>query len=129
MLLTVHVPRSNVRARIQKANDEMPAFVKVDPEQLLKDTHFTLLAAIPGYDDTWTPINTVYLMFLHCGMRQAVFLLERAVVHRKNLDSRQLVPSASSLLTLVLHVMAKKNFFREFQVDLVSMVSSQNVAN
>lgn len=100
----------------------MPSFAKVDPEQVLRDVHMGPPPTIPAYDAKWTPLNAMYLMLIHCGIRHTEFLLERAIVHRKKLDSRQLVPSASSLLRLVLQIIAKKEYFSDFQVDLVSMV-------
>lgn len=100
----------------------MPALVQIDPEKLLSDINQRPTRNIPEYDATWTPINVMYVMLIHCGMRHTDFLLQRAVVQRAKLDSRQLVPSARNLLQLTLHFIAKKDYFSDFQVDMVNMV-------
>ena len=101
----------------------MPSFVKTDPEQLLDDMQQTFVKAVPGYNATWSPINTMYLLLIHCGMRHTDFLLERAVVYRQKLNGKQLVPYARNLLRLVLQIVAKKDYLCDFQVDIISIVS------
>jgi hypothetical protein len=65
----------------------------------------------------------MYLIAIHCGMRHTDFLLERALVLRKQLDSRRLVPSARNLLRLVLRIAMMKDYCSDFQKDLTGLVS------
>jgi hypothetical protein len=101
----------------------MPGFVKTDPEQLLDDVQHSVVRTIPGCDAEWQPIDVMYLIAIHCGMRHTDFLLERALVLRKQLDSRRLVPSARNLLRLVLRIAMMKDYCSDFQKDLTGLVS------
>jgi len=96
--------------------------VKTDPEQLLDDIQHSVVRRIPGCDAEWQPIDVMYLIAVHCGMRHTDFLLERAVVLRKQLDSRRLVPTARNLLRLVLRIAMMKDYCSDFQVDLIGLV-------
>jgi hypothetical protein len=115
-------PVSDIRARIEQANDAMPAFVKTDPEQLLDDIQHSVVRTIPGCDNEWQPIDVMYLIAVHCGMRHTDFLLERALVLRKQLDSRWLVTSARNLLRLVLRIAMMKDYCGDLQKDLTGLV-------
>lgn len=117
-------PSSELHARIAQANEATPAYVKTDPEQLLDDIQHSVVRRIPGYDAEWQPIDVMYLIAVHCGMRHTEFLLERAVVLRKQLDSRRLVPTARNLLRLVLRIAMMKDYCSDFQVDLIGLVRS-----
>jgi len=117
------MPSSELRTRIEQANDAMPGFVKTDPEQLLDDVQHSVVRTIPGCDAEWQPIDVMYLIAVHCGMRHTDFLLERALVLRKKLDSRRLVPSARNLLRLVLRIAMMKDYCSDFQKDLTGLVS------
>ena len=122
MLLAALTPSSELRAQIEQANDAMPAFVKTDPEQLLDDVQHSVVRIIPGCDVEWRPIDVMYLIAVHCGVRHTDFLLERALVLRKQLDSRRLVPSARNLLRLVLRIAMMKDYCGDFQQDLIGLV-------
>jgi hypothetical protein len=123
MWLAVLTLISELQARIKQANDAMPGFVKTDPEQLLDDVQHSVVRTIPGCDAEWQPIDVMYLIAIHCGMRHTDFLLERALVLRKQLDSRRLVPSARNLLRLVLRIAMMKDYCSDFQKDLTGLVS------
>jgi hypothetical protein len=122
MSSTELTPSSELRAHIEQANDAMPAFVKTDPERLLDDVQHSVFRIIPGCDDEWRPIDVMYLIAVHCGMRHTEFLLERALVLRKQLESRWLVPSARNLLRLVLQIAMMKDYCSDFQKDLIGLV-------
>ena len=101
----------------------MPAFAKTDPEQLLDDVQQSITRTIPGYNAEWQPIDVMHLIAVHCGMVHTDFLLERAIVLRKQLDSRRLVPSARNLLRLVLRIAMMKDYCSDFQKGLIGLVS------
>ena len=115
---------SELRTRIELANDAMPKFVKTDPERLLDDLQRSVVRTIPGCNVEWQPIDVMYLIAVHCGMRHTEFLLERALVLREQLDSRRLVPSARNLLRLVLQIAVMKDYCSDFQQDLIGLVCS-----
>jgi len=119
---TALTPISELRAHIAQANDAMPAFVKTDPEQLLDDVQHSIVRVIPGCDAEWRPIDVMYLIAVHCGVRHTDFLLERALVLRQKLESRRLVPSARNLLRLVLRIAVMKDYCSDFQQDLIGLV-------
>jgi len=120
----VLISSSELQARIAQANDEMPVFVKMDPEQLLDDIQHSVVRIIPGCDAEWQPIDVMYLIAMHCGIRHTDFLLERSLVLRKQLESTRLVPSARSLLRLVLRIVMMKDYCSDFQQDLIGLVRS-----
>jgi hypothetical protein len=111
-----------LKARIERANIAMPVFAKTDPEQLLDDIQHSVVRIIPGCDVEWQPIDVMYLIAVHCGMRHTDFVLERAFVLRRQLESRRIVPSASSLLRLVLKIAMMKDYCSDFQKDLTGLV-------
>jgi hypothetical protein len=111
-----------LEARIEQANNVMPAFAKTNPEQLLDDVQQSIVRNIPGCDASWQPIDAMHLIAVHCGIRHTEFLLERAIVLCKQLDSRRLVPSARSLLRLVLKIAMMKDYCSDFQKDLTGLV-------
>ena len=115
-------PSSELQARIEKANNALPAFVKTDPEQLLDDVQSSVVRTIPGYTAEWQPIDVMHLIAVHCGMRHTDFLLERAVLLRKELESKRLVSTARSLLKLVLKIAMMKDYCSDFQKDLTGLV-------
>jgi hypothetical protein len=111
-----------LKARIERANIAMPVFAKTDPEQLLDDIQHSVVRIIPGCGVEWQPIDVMHLIAVHCGMRHTDFLLERATVLRKQLESKHLVPGASSLLRLVLKIAMMKDYCSDFQKDLTGLV-------
>jgi hypothetical protein len=100
----------------------MPAFVKTVPEQLLDDVQHSVIRIIPGCNAEWRPIDVMYLIAVHCGVRHTDFLLERALVLRKQLEGKRLVPSARNLLRLVLRIAMMKDYCSDFQQDLIGLV-------
>jgi hypothetical protein len=100
----------------------MPVFAMTDPEQLLDDIQHSVVRIIPGCDVEWHPIDVMHLIAVHCGMRHTDFLLERATVLRKQLESKYLAPGASSLLRLVLKIAMMKDYCSDFQKDLTGLV-------
>lgn len=102
----------------------MPAFAKTDPEQLLDDVQRSVVRTIPGYNAEWQPIDVMHLIAVHCGMRHTNFLLERAIVLRKQLEGNRLVSTTRSLLKLVLKIAMMKDYCSDFQKDLTGLVWS-----
>ena len=118
----VLIPSRELKARIEQANNAMPAFAQTDPEQLLDDVQHSIARIIPGRDVEWRPIDVMHLIAIHCGIRHTEFLLERAIVLRKQLESKRIVPSARSLLKLVLRIAMMKDYCSDFQKDLTGLV-------
>lgn len=96
----------------------MPAFVKTDSEQLLDDVQYPVIRIIPGCDAEWRPIDVMYLIAVHCDVRHTDFLLKRALVLRKQLESKRLAPSPRNLPRLVLRIAMMEDHCSDFQQDL-----------
>jgi hypothetical protein len=118
--LDLHVAR--VRTKIDKAYMEMPAFLRVDPIDTLQRPHQFKFGWTSSNNISWRPLDTLCALGHHCGLRHTNFLLERAMVNRLTSNNEQLIASARSLLDLVLKVLQMRDYFRDFQADLVVLV-------
>ena len=86
----------------------MPAFVRLDPEELLDKFRLGRSFQIPGRNTPWRPMDVVIILFIHCRLRHTDFLLERALVRRSMADSARLVATARSLLDLAMKLVVNK---------------------
>jgi hypothetical protein len=113
---------ARVRAKIDEAYGEMPAFLQIDPmDTLQKHRQFALDRSV-----SWRPLDILCALGHHCGIRHTNFMLERAIVNRSISSKERLIVSARSLLDLVLKVLQLRDYFRDFQADLVVLVSIYN---
>jgi hypothetical protein len=103
----VHV----IRDRIQKSGEEMPIFLRVNPEQLLDRLRTSLSFEIPGRNAPWRPRDIYSLLAIHCERRYTDFLLERAHVRRSKVDPAKLIAAARSMLDLTLKWKASSEYF------------------
>lgn len=103
----------------------MPAFMKTDPEQILSSiqTSGQLKYDMPGAPSPLHPHSVLCLLSMHCGLRHTEFLLKRALVNRGKAATKEMIPPARRLLSLLLNTVAKKDFFRDFQIDLVCLLA------
>lgn len=119
----IDVRVARVRAKINEAYGEMPAFLQIDPiDTLQKRRQFTSDWELDG-SVSWRPLDLLCALGHHCGLRHTNFMLERAIVNRSITSKERLIVSARSLLDLVLKVLQMRDYFRDFQADLVVLVS------
>lgn len=112
-----------IRVREQEALNRMPAFCRLDPEQLIADIKRNPTVHIPGRGVRWRPVDVVCFCSIHLGIRHAAFLLERAVQNKTQSNTSRLIAAARSLLSLVLKAYSLSDFLTEFQVDLTDSLA------
>lgn len=97
-----------------------PQIMRISPEEVLKPG-----MNIPGSaEKTLRQSNALFIVCNHAGIMHTEFLLQRALVNRLKTDIKQLMPICRRLFKLVLLVQSKKDFFRDFQGDLVWIMTS-----
>ena len=112
-----------IREKIARHTEEMPPFIRLDPEELLDHVRSGQCFEIPGRRVTWRPLDVVLVLGLHCNMRHTDFLLERALVRRSKCDPAKLIASARSLLNLVMKATSNSGFLHGFHLYKVELVS------
>jgi hypothetical protein len=115
-----------IREKIARQAEEMPPFIRLDPEELLDHVRSGQCFEIPGRKVTWRPLDVVLVLGLHCNMRHTDFLLERALVRRSKVDPAKLIASARSLLNLVMKATSNSGFLHGFHLYKVELVSLAN---
>jgi hypothetical protein len=111
-----------IRARVQQSGEEMPAFLRVDPHELLDRLRTGVAFAIPGRNAPWRSLDIFWVLSNHCQRRHTDFLLERALVRRSKADPSKLIAAARSVLDLTLKWNANSAYFhrRSYMTELVS---------
>lgn len=105
--------------QLDAMNASFPAVMRIAPEEVLKPG-----AKIPGSAERHvSQSNALFVVSIHAGVMHTEFLLQRALVNRMKTDIKQLMPICRRLFKCVLLVQAKKDFFRDFQGDLVWMMT------
>ena len=104
--------------------------MRVSPEELLNRSD---LYVAKGFSSTQTPkggkepltrqINAIFTLCIQAGIVQTEFLLQRALVNRTRKDTKELIQISKRMLGLVLLAQSNRDFFRDFQGELVYIVS------
>jgi len=105
--------------KLDSLNASFPPIMGISPDDILKPGHF-----LPGScGERRRQSNALFIVCIHCGIMHTEFLLQRALVNRMKTDVKQLLPISRRVFKLVLLVQSKKDFFRDFQGDLVWMMT------
>lgn len=105
-----------VRVRMDQRHGSVPSpMMQVTPEQMFASDNF---------GGKW--VNAIFLLHMHTGIVHTDFLLQRALISRLRTDTAQLIPISRRLLKLVLVAQSRRDFFTDFQGDLISLVSSRS---
>lgn len=113
-----------VRAKIEKAREDMPAILQTDIMETVQQIRQHPSSNAFGSSAPWRPLDVLCTLGLHCGLRHTDFMLERAIIDRLTSCKDRLIATARDLLDLVLKVLQMREYFRDFQADLVILVSS-----
>ncbi|KAK5003227.1 hypothetical protein LTR16_006604 [Cryomyces antarcticus] len=93
-------------------------------------------AALPAYlrfdpDTIWqsgvAPISALFLIAIYTDYLHNGFLLQRALIKRVKTDTKRLIPIARQMLGLVLTTWSKRDYLRDFQGDMVYMLSTHGL--
>lgn len=103
-----------IRERIQKSGEEMPVFLRVNPEELIDRLRTGISFEIPGRNAAWRRLDIFWILAIHCERRYTDFLLERALVRRSKskVDPARLIAAARSMLDLTLKWKANSEYFQ-----------------
>lgn len=106
-----------VRRRMDQLHGSFPACTQITPEQIFaSDTQF-----VSGLIDR--KVNVIFSICITTGILHTEFLLQRAMVSRLRTDTKQLIPTSRRMLQLVLLAQSRRDFFADFQGDLIYLVS------
>ncbi|TKA77154.1 hypothetical protein B0A49_03641 [Cryomyces minteri] len=93
-------------------------------------------AALPAYlrfdpDTIWqsgmAPISVIFLIAIYTDYLHNGFLLQRALIKRIKTDTQRLIPIARQMLGLVLTTWSKRDYLRDFQGDMVYILSTHGL--
>jgi hypothetical protein len=80
--------------------------------------------------DTAKPSNTTLsAMTVHLGIMQTEFYLRRAQVNRMKAATETLIPISRRMLKVVLMAQTRRDFFRDFQVDVACLMADVGVSS
>lgn len=116
---------AQIRLRLQTLHDSYPAFIRASPEDFLESHRGQpIFGKDPGRSEKFAyQMNAVYVLFLHTGIAQTEFLMERALLNRKAGDYKQLISTSRRILKLVLLAHARRDCFRDLQGDLMYLLA------
>ena len=120
----ISLQAEQVRLKLDRLHDSYPDFMRVTPEDAMDGNE--RLVHTPHFGRTQKAlrqITAIYTLVIHAGIVHTEFLLQRALVNRKRTDTKELIPTSRRMLGLVLLAQSKRDYFRDFQGDLVYMVS------
>ena len=118
-----------VQRKIEHLENTQPEFMKLQPEDVINRSLVRLGAAyqIGRTELVMSQTTCIFSICVHTGIVQTQFLLQRALVNRGRADTKELIPVSRRMLELVLLAQSKRAFFRDFQGDLVYLVSVYHI--
>lgn len=95
--------------------------MRISPEEVLNRPDLRLGS---GYgfaksEKAMQQVNAIFTLCIHAGLVQTEFLLIRTQVNRRLLDYKDIIPVARRLLGIALLAHSRRDFFRDFQGDLL----------
>ncbi|KAF4550415.1 Hypothetical protein D9617_17g046830 [Elsinoe fawcettii] len=117
-----------IREKIHLVNENMPDLIKMDMMQVLAHCQTANHPLIASWGRDRVPWNTLHLLSIKCGMLHTSLLLEKALINRlKTDDNRVLLTHARELLKFVLAGAGKRDFLRDFQIDLTYLIAFHGI--
>lgn len=114
-----------IRQRLDRLHASYPDFMRVTPEEVLTKTDGHLGAGF-GFarsEKNMRQVNAIFTLCIHTGIAHTEFLLLRAMINRRNADYKELIPISRRMLSLVLLAQSRREFFRDFQGDLIYLLA------
>ncbi|KAK5109875.1 hypothetical protein LTR62_006482 [Meristemomyces frigidus] len=110
-----------IRLKLERLHASYPAFMHVTPEDVLNNPGVELGS---GYGfarsrKDMQQVNALFTICIHTGIAHTEFLLQRAMVNRRNVSYKELIPISRRILKLVLLAQSRRDFFKDFQGDMV----------
>ncbi|CAK4032986.1 Dynactin, isoform [Lecanosticta acicola] len=129
ILVSPHIQDVEARVRdVRRCEEEalkaMPAFVQLDPLELLTNVRSDLSYQIPGRGGvTWRPVDVHCFLAIQRQRLHADFLLEKVLVNRRKADPTRLLSIALKLLKLILTAYEQREFLCNIRVDFTDMLA------
>ncbi|PNS19106.1 Chromatin structure-remodeling complex subunit rsc4 [Sphaceloma murrayae] len=117
-----------IREKIRLVNENMPDFIKTDVVQAIAHCHTQNHPLIASWERDRIPLNILHLLSIKAGMLHTSLLLEKALINRlRSDDNRALLLHARQLLKHVLAGAGKRDFLRDFQLDLTYLIAFHGI--
>ncbi|KAK4544723.1 hypothetical protein LTR36_003972 [Oleoguttula mirabilis] len=117
-----------IRLSLQRLHASYPDFMRVTPEEVLNRGE----VLGPGYGFARTEraarqVNAIFTLCMHTGILHTEFLLQRAMINRRNADYKELIPISRQILSHVLLAQSRRDFLRDFQGDLLYLLTTHGL--
>ncbi|TKX20935.1 fungal specific transcription factor domain-containing protein 53 [Elsinoe australis] len=117
-----------IREKVRLVNENMPDFIKTDVVQAIAHCQTQNHPLIASWERGRIPLNIIYLLSIKAGILHTSLLLEKALINRlKSEDNRPLLLHARELLKYVLAGAGKRDFLRDFQLDLTYLIAFHGI--
>jgi hypothetical protein len=115
-----------IRQRLQRLHASYPDFMKTTPEEILDkgDGSYGCGLGFARSEKAMRQVNAIFTLCIHAGIAHTEFLLLRAMINRGKADYKELIPISRRILSMVLLAQSRRDFFRDFQGDLIYLVSA-----
>ncbi|KAK5720374.1 hypothetical protein LTR17_015091 [Elasticomyces elasticus] len=110
-----------IQLKLQRLHASYPAFMSITPEEVLNNSEVQLGTGF-GFarsEKNMRQLNSLFMICIHAGIYHTDFLLQRAMINRRNAGYKELIPVSRKILKLVLLAQTRRDFFRDFQGDLI----------
>ena len=119
----ISLKSQHIKQNLERDHASYPAIMRVPPEELFQGNDGKTYG-IAHQDASLRGINAIFILCIHAGILHTEFLLQRAIISRKNADYKELIPISRKILNLVLLAQSHREVFRDFHSDLTYVVSS-----
>ncbi|EMC94082.1 hypothetical protein BAUCODRAFT_36555 [Baudoinia panamericana UAMH 10762] len=122
--------RSNrIRDELDRLHASYPAFMRISPEQVLEgsDVQVGKGWGFAKSELGARQVNGIFMICIHTGITYTEFLLQRAMINRRKMDYKDLIPISKRILKLVLLAQSRRDLFRDFQGDLIYLCTTHGL--
>jgi hypothetical protein len=116
--------------KIARLHASLPLFIRQSIPQIDTYAANSDREGEPSIFDTAKPSSTTLsAVTVHLGIMQTEFYLRRAQVNRMKTPTETLIPISRRMLKAVLMALARRDFFRDFQVDVACLMAEVGISS
>jgi len=116
--------------KMQRLDASLPEFVRQGIPQIDKYPANSDVQSEQRIFDLAKPSNsTLSAVVVHLGIMQTEFYLRRAQINRMKTPTETLIPISRRMLKVVLMAQTRRDFFRDFQVDVACLMAEVGVSS
>ncbi|KAL1303658.1 hypothetical protein AAFC00_007013 [Neodothiora populina] len=126
---------SQILIDLENLKDGTKVFIDASPEEVLADIlpsgHLKSSTRIPSEmrDRPYLQHEILCFLAMHCDLIHTEFLLQRALVKRNKAPHQSLIAPARALLSFLLQIFAKREYCRDFLVDITLLLPFYGLAS